>query len=206
MHWWLVITLIITAAVAYGYWGHKNESRHLAKSFALLAAERRGEVKPGNWLVFPQLRFEMDNRQYLVAAMATSGAATSGQAGGGPFTFVDLELPFDTGQKIRVKRRTGVAKRPIDAVAPDGPPTTGHKDFDEAFRIEGSNQVFASGLLELPVRQKLLGSRMPRLEVRVAGQRISVHIEGIAKSKADLEELIDVATLLADHCPAISTN
>ena len=201
MHWWLVITLIIMAAVAYGYWGHKNESRHLAKSFALLAAERRGEVKPGNWLVFPQLRFEMKNRQYLVNAMATSGVE-----GSGPFTFVDLELPFDTGQKIRVKRRTGVAKRPIEAVAHDGPPTTGHKDFDEAFRIEGSNQVFASGLLELPVRQKLLGSRMPGLEVRVAGQRISVHIEGIAKSKADLAELIDVATLLADHCPAISTN
>ncbi len=47
---------------------------------------------------------------------------------------------------------------------------------------------------------------MPRLEARVEGQRISVHIEGIAKSKADLEELIDVATLLADHCPTISTN
>ncbi len=200
MHWWLVISLIITAAVAYGYWGHKNESRHLAKSFALLAAECRGEVKPGNWLVFPQLRFEMENRHYLVAAMATSG-----EEGSGPFTFVDLDLPFDTGQKIRVKRRTGVAKRPIDAVAPDRPPTTGHKEFDEAFRIEGSNQVFASGLLELPVRQKLLGSRMPRLEVRVEGQKISVHIEGIAKSKADLEELIDVATLLADHCPTIST-
>ena len=196
MDWWLVVTLMIAAALAYGYWTHKHERRHLARLFDLLAAEYGGEVKPGNWLVYPQLRFEVKNRHYLVAAMATSG-----DEGSGPFTFVDLDFPFDTGQKVRVSRRTGFAKRPIGAIAPGRPPTTGHREFDEAFRIEGSNQVFVSGLLEVPVRQKLMGSRMPHLEVRVAGQKINVHIGGIAKSKADLEELIDIATLLADHCP-----
>ncbi len=138
----------------------------------------------------------MDNRHYLVAAMATSGAE-----GSRPFTFVDLDLPFDTGQKIRVKRRTGPAKGPIDAAAHGSPPTSGLKEFDQAFRVEASNQVFASALFELPVRQKLLGLRMPHLEIRVEAQKIRVDMDGIAKSEADLEELIEIASLLADHCP-----
>ena len=80
--------------------------------------------------------------------------------------------------------------------------TTGHKEFDEAFRIEGSDQVFATSLLQLPVREKLLSSRARRIEVKVQGKKISVNRDGIAKSTADLQELIDIAGLLADHCPA----
>ena len=54
MNWWVVITLIIAAALAYGYWDHNHQRRHLRKSFTLLAEKYGGEVKPGNLLVFPQ--------------------------------------------------------------------------------------------------------------------------------------------------------
>ena len=198
MDWWIIITLIIAGALAYGYWDHNHQRRHLGKSFALLATKYRGEVKPGSLLVFPQLRFQMNGRRYLVAAMATDGS-DSGESG--PFTFVDVDLPFDSGQKIRVKRSAGGTKRLLDALGPGGHPTTGHKEFDEAFRIEGSDQVFATSLLQLPVREKLLSSRARRIEVKVQGKKISVQTDGIAKSTADLQELIDIAGLLADHCP-----
>ena len=198
MDWWIIITLIIAGALAYGYWDHTRQRRHLGKLFALLAAKYRGEVKPGNLLVFPQLRFQIDGRRYLVAAMATDGS-DAGESG--PFTFVDVDLPFDTGRKIRVKRSTGGAKRLMEAIGSGGRPTTGHREFDEAFRIEGSDQIFASSLLELPVREKLLGSRARRLDVKVQGKKISVQRDGITESTADLEELIDIAGLLADHCP-----
>ncbi len=39
MFWWLVITVFIAAALAYGYWDHQNESRHLGSLFSLLAAK-----------------------------------------------------------------------------------------------------------------------------------------------------------------------
>ena len=198
MDWWIVITLVIAAALAYGYWDHNHQRRHLGKSFALLATKYGGEVKPGNVLVFPQLRFQVESRRFLVAAMATDGS-DSGESG--PFTFVDVDLPFDTDQKIRVKRSTGGGKRLVDAIGSGARPTTGHREFDEAFRIEGTDQIFASGLLELPVREKLLGSRARRIEVKVQGKKISVTRDGIAKSTADLQELIDIAGLLADHCP-----
>ncbi len=197
MDWWIIITLITAAALAYGYWDHNHQRRHLRKSFALLAEKYGGEVKPGNLLVFPQLRFQMNDRRYLVAAMATSGS-DSGESG--PFTFVDVDLPFDTGQKIRVKRGHG-GTRLMDAIGSGGRPTTGHREFDEAFRIEGSNQVFASSLLELRVREKLLGSQARRLEARVEGKKISVFRDGVAKATADLQELIDIASLIAGHCP-----
>ena len=198
MDWWVVITLVIAAALAYGYWDHNHQRRHLRKSFTLLAEKYGGEVKPGNLLVFPQLRFQRDGRRYLVAAMATSGS-DSGESG--PFTFVDVDLPFDTGQKIRVKKSAGDATRLMDAMGLGGRPTTGHREFDEAFRIEGSDQVFASSLLELRVREKLLDSQARRLEVKVQSTKINVTRDGIAKSTADLQELIDIAGLIAGHCP-----
>ena len=198
MDWSILIALTIVAALAYGYWDHTRQRRHLGKSFAVLAARYRGQATPGNLLLLPQLRFERNGCRYLVAALATDGS-DSGESG--PFTFVDLELPFDTGREIHVKRGTGGGKRLMEAIGA-GRPTTGHREFDEAFQIETSDQVFTSALLELRVREKLLSSRARRIEVKVAGKKISVHRDGIAESTADLEELIDIAGLLADHCPA----
>ena len=199
MHWWLVITLIIAGALAYGYRTHQRERRQLAGLFSLLCAKYGGELKAGNWLVYPQLRFERKNGHYLVAAMATDGS-DSGDSG--PFTFVDLELSFDTGRKILLKRSPSNAGSLVDGITPGREPTTGHRVFDEAFQIEGSHQGFASGVLQADVRQKLLAWHRPRLDVRIQGRKISVYMDGIATSKADLEELIDIASLLADHCAA----
>ena len=56
------------------------------------------------------------------------------------------------------------AVRRKDGIAPGGDPTTEHRVFDEAFQIKGSDPVFASSLLAAGVRQKLLASRLPRLE------------------------------------------
>ena len=206
MFWWFAIASIIAAALAYGYWDHTSQSRHLTKLFSLFAEKYGGEVKRANFLALPQLRFELDDRSFFVTAMATSGHVVAGSSGySGPFTLVDLELPFDTSQKVRVERSdanlTSGVNRFIDSISPVRRPATGHMEFDEAFRIEWSDQSFASRLLDLRVRQKLLNSRLPHLDVRVDGQKISVHTDGIAQSKTDLDEAIDIAVLLADHCP-----
>lgn len=205
MNWWLVIAAVIAAALVYGYWDHTKESRRLAGFLAVLAATYRGDLKKASHLVLPQLRFELDGRHFLVTAMATSGSVVARSSGySGPFTLVDLDLAFDCGQKIRVERsaRPGrVAERLIDAVRPGSHPTTGQQDFDEAFRISESDQAFASRLLDRRVRQRLMNAPQPRLDVRVDGRKISVHMDGYPRSRADLEELIDIARLLADRCP-----
>lgn len=199
MNWWLAITIFIAAALAYSYRVHTRERRHLARLFSLLAPDCQGEVKPGNWLVFPQLHFKIENRHYLVTAMATAGTDT---AESGPFTLVDLQLPVDTHRKIRVRRGAKDIKRLMDGIVPDRHPRTTHKEFDDAFQIEGSDQAFAFSLLEASVRQQLLASRIPHLDMRVDGNKISVHMDGIAQSKADIAELVDIASLLADQCSA----
>jgi hypothetical protein len=198
MVWWLVIAAVVAAALAYGYRDHTKQSRHLARLFAVLAAKHRGRVKAASLLALPQLRFETDGRKVLVAAVATSGAESLDR---GPFTLVDLELPFDSGQKVRVERGRGGANALVEAVAPGRHPVTGHETFDQAFRIVGGDQALASRLLGPRVRHKLLDSRLVRLVLRLDGRRISLHMDGIAASTDDLEELIDIAVLLADHCP-----
>jgi hypothetical protein len=197
MIWWLVIAAVVAAALTYGYWDHTKQSRHLAKLFAVLAAKHRGRVKAASLLALPQLRFEIDGRKVLVAAMATSGAEAPDR---GPFTLVDLELPFDSGQTLRVKPGKAGAKALVEAIAPGRYPVTGHEAFDQAFRITGGDQAFVSRLLGPRVRWKLMDSRLPNLKLRLDGRTIGIHMDGIAASMAELEEMIDIAVLLADHC------
>ena len=197
MDWSLIIAGLIAAALAYGYWDHRQQSRRLAGIFAVVAAKHGGEVKRASLLVLPQLRFESDGRRFLVTAMANRGAIPKDSA---PFTFVDVELPFDTGAELRVEQSADPAERLIDAVTPGRHPTTGHEAFDEAFRIKGRDQAFASRLLDARVRHELLGSRLPRLSLRVAGRKVAVDMDGYATAQAEVEELIDIAVLLADRC------
>ena len=76
-------------------------------------------------------------------------------------------------------------------------PIEGLHAFEDAFRIRGSDAPATVRLLEAPVREKLMASRLPRLEARVEGQKVSVHMDGIAVSREELDELIDIASLLA---------
>ena len=203
MDWWLIILALIAAALAYAYWEHTGQSRNLTKIFTLLAEKHQGEVKRASPLVLPQLRFETNGRRFLVTAMATSGQVVAGTSGySGPFTFVDLQLPFDTGRKAQIVRASSAGNQLLDLVLPGAQVSTGDADFDAAFRISGRDKTLASHLLDETVRQKLLNSHLPRLDIRIAGQKIVVHMDGIAQSLEELEEMIEVSVLLADHSSA----
>ena len=197
MDWWLIIGGVVAAALAFAYWEHTRQSRRLAGFFTVLAARHGGEVKRGNLLVLPQLRFERNGRRFLVTAMASAGATAKDSA---PFTLVDVELPFDTGAKLRVERNPDIAERLIDAVTPGAQPATGHETFDEAFRIKGNDQSVVARLLDARVRYELLGSALPRLALRVDGRKIAVDMDGYATSQVEVEELIEIAALLAERC------
>jgi hypothetical protein len=203
MSWGLVIAALIAAALAYGYWDHTQRSRRLARLFADLAAKHGGAVTRASLVALPQLRFDLGARRVVVTAMATSG--TLGR-GSGPFMVVKLELPFDTGQKIRIERSaadlTGGANRLIDAVTPGNRPTTGDEAFDEAFRFEWSDATFASRLLDPHVRRTLLNAPLAHLDVRLEGPAISAHSDGFATSTAEIEALIDITVLWAERCEA----
>ena len=197
MDWWLIIGGVVAAALAFAYWDHTRQSRRLAGIFTVLAARHGGRVKRGSLLVLPQLRFESDGRRFLVTAMASAGATAKDSA---PFTFVDVELPFDTGAKLRVERNPDIAERLIDAVTPGPQPATGHETFDQAFRIKTKDQAFAARLLDARLRYELLGSALPRLACRVDGRKVAVDMDGYATAQAEFEELIKIAALLAERC------
>jgi len=142
--------------------------------------------------VLPQLRFEQDGGRYLVTAMANSGAHDGAS---GPFTLVNVELPSDSGQEIRVERRT--VGRPADPSAPGTLPLEGLHAFEDAFRVRAGDAPATVRFLEAPVRERLMASCLPRLEARLEGQKVSVHMDGIAASHEELEELIDIASAIA---------
>jgi len=209
MLWWMIIIAVIAAALAYGFWDHLRQSRRLAGLFAPLAVEFGGELVKPSLLAFPQLRFEVDCGSAHLGAMANSGAIGPVR---GPFTFVELTLAGDTGQDLVAERGKSVqrlaghlAGHLVGRVVPRGRARarikTGHTEFDEAFWLDGSDHQFASVLFDRGVRQKLLGTRLPGLEIRLRGDRISAHCDGIVETRRDLEALIDIAVDLAQRCP-----
>jgi hypothetical protein len=209
MFWWTVILSGIVAALAYAYWEHGKQSRRLADLFTAIATAHGGEVKAATVLALPQLRFGRDGRRYFVGAMASGGPLVSGTASRpgfrGPFTFADLELPFDTGQELRVQRMDNLdrsANRLLRSIAAGHRQSSGDDVFDHAFGIQSNEQAFVRRVLDPALRRKLLDSSQQRLEVAVTGAKISVHIDDYVKSAAELDEMIEIAALLADNCAA----
>ncbi len=209
MIWWLVIPAVFAAALAYAYWDHCKQSRRLADLFGPIAVATGGDVKAANILALPQLRFERGGNFYLVGAMASAGSRVSGSASrpghSGPFTFANVEMPHDTGQELNILRTDrldrGVGKLISSAIS-NPLPMSGDNDFDTTFRIKSSDQAFVHRVLDPALRQKLLNSPQQRLEIALSGANISVHIDDYAKSGADLDEIIVIATLLANNCSA----
>ena len=195
MYWWLIISSIIVLALVYAYRDQQSKNRLLTEVYTLLAEKYQGEVKPGSLLVFPQLRFQMDGRGFLVTSMATDGAESSS------FTLASVDLPFGTKRKWAIKRRKASLPHMIDPTKPAGGSATGHAEFDEAFLFEASDPTIAAALLQEPVRRNLLESRLPLIDARLTGGKITVHSEGILESAAGIEEMIAMAALLARHCP-----
>jgi hypothetical protein len=65
------------------------------------------------------------------------------------------------------------------------------------FRVRAGDPLATVRFLEALVREKLMASRLRRLEARVEGQKVSVYMDGIGASCDELEELIDIASLFA---------
>ena len=205
MFWAFAITGFIAAALAYAYWVHRSDSRRLTALLTPLARRHDGELRPASLLYLPQLRFERDGRHFLVMAMPSSGFGPAGGSDHGPFTFADLDLPYDIGYQLRIQRGdpklTSNNVRILDPFTKVSRPETGDAAFDEAFRITGSGQVFAARLLDPELRERLKASSLPRLELRLDGRQVSVHMDGIASTETEIAELIEIAEMLADRCP-----
>lgn len=197
----LTLGVIIAAALVHGYCEHTRESRQLDGVFKGFARVHGGRVTRRKFFALPKFRFEWSGRNAWIGAMANAGATAPDQ---GPFTYLDLELPRDTGRHLRIERTDssvlGYANRIADMVVAAHSPATGDERFDRAFRITGQDHAFATRLLDADIREKLLASPVPQLDLQVAGPTVSIHREGIASSQTELEEMVAVAALVAERC------
>jgi len=133
--------------------------------------------------------------------MANSGAIGKVR---GPFSFVEVTLATDSGQEILIARSSPLgraAKSLAVAVAPGSRWCSGDPAFDEAFSIKGGDASFLAHILGREPRERLLDSRLPGLELRVQGSRISAYCEGIAETPAQVEEMTALCRLAASNSP-----
>ncbi len=201
MEWWMMISAAVGAAVYFGYRGHTSESRRQRLLLATLAAHHGGNIQNEGWFALPQLRFRDTHGAWLVTAMDNAGATAPGQ---GPFSIVELELSFETGQNLAVKRGDGsvegYVKGLVDEAIGRETLTPDETNFTKAFRIVADDMAFARRVLDQPVRDMLLKSELRQLDLRVEGDKIAVFSDGYPESADTLEEMIAMATLIAVRC------
>lgn len=213
--WWLLLPIIaVLVFFTHGDWGfwfsvgffslvlplafylYQQDSRKLAAVMRPLAARYGGRFTAASPMSYPSLKLEVEGRHYAVHAMPSAGA----NARPGPFTSVRLTLPSDSGYQAGVRRSAKRVRGVVAAVMPEWQATTGDDAFDRAYRLEGRDQTGLAGLLDDPLRARLLASLLPELTMELRGAEIVVFIGELVKSSQDLEEMISLAGELADRC------
>lgn len=184
--------LVISAA----FYLFSQDSRGLSAIMKPIAARYGGTLSPATLMNFPQLHFEAEGRLHAIHAMPNAGASSLP----GPFTFVRLTLPFDSGHQAGVRQVPARVRGAVAAIAPQLQATTADPAFDKAFRLEGRDQAIMAELLNDELRARLVASQLPALHLRIAGAEINVFIDGLAKATAEIEEMIALAGTLADRC------
>jgi len=213
--WWLLLPPIIAVLVFFTYegWGfwlsagffslvlplafyfYQQDNRNLTAVMKPLAVRYGGTLRAGSPMSYPQLAFETNGRRCAVHAMPSGGA----NAKPGPFTSVRLTLSSDSGLQAGIRRTPKRVRGVVAALAPDWQATTGDEAFDQAFRLEGRDQESLAELLDAPFRARLLETQLPELNLEFRGGEIVVFVSELAKTTADLEEMIELAGELADR-------
>ncbi len=228
MHWkwWLFATLIIAVLVYiayenfgenFGFWPslgffslviavglylYRQDSRDLAAIMKPLAAQYGGTFRAATMMNFPQLLFEAKGRRFSVQAMPNAGA----HAPSGPFTIVQLILRFDSARQGEISGTPALLRVATAALARERRVLRADAAFDKAFRVTGRDRRALADLLNDDLRSRLMFSRLAGLRLRLAGNEITLFIDGLAKTGTEIEEMIALAGALADRCSIGSSN
>lgn len=189
-------TGFFSLVVPVAFYFYQQDSRKLAAVMRPLAARYGGTLTGASPMSYPSLQVEVEGRQCTVHAMPNAGTS----ANPGPFTSVHLTLPSDSGYRAGVWRAKKLVRGLVAALAPEWQAVTGDDAFDRAFRLGGEHQEALAGLLDAPLRARLLASQLPELDLQFRGAEIVVFAGGLVKTSADLEEMISLAGELADRC------
>lgn len=192
--WPSVVFFSLVMAAAFYFYG--QDIRSLTAVMKPLAAIYNGRFSPATLMRFPHFAFEAEDRRYSVHAMASAGQ----NAHSGPFTSVQIILPFKTARKAEIKRIALPVHRAVAALAPELQATTGDVAFDKAFRLAGRDQAIMVDLLNDILRTQLIASSLLGLHLRLVDGMITVFMDGLAKTSEEIEEMISLGNALADRC------
>ena len=128
-------------------------------------------------------------------------AASSGEEGSTPYTYVLFEEVKSSGLKFRILPKS--TQTVIDkALGLKKPTITGNQELDERLSISTNNEDALSKLLSEPVRQAILGwvnKKKNRIQdIRLDEDKLIFCVDGFLSDAADFRQLIDGACLVYD--------
>lgn len=85
-------------------------------------------------------------------------------------------------------------------MAPRLQATTGDPDFDKAFRLGGRDPTALARLLDPDLRARMMAAQIPSLILRLRTNEITVFMDGLARTREDIEAMIALADALANRC------
>lgn len=187
----LVVTVLVVAAVVVAFsWWTKQERDALYRLLRGQAEKRAGEAEPGTLLYYPKLSFTHMGVVFTASALLGGRRPDRRPA----TTYVKFSVSLRPGNDFRVRRKTKSLQTVLDGKLGGSPVRTGDPAFDESFRVKSANAQTALQFLTDDVQRCLLAFD-ETVDVRFAGSQCIVTVDGIVKSEAALDRMLDLAVL-----------
>ena len=181
--------LIVAVVVAFARW-KKREQEELFRLLQRQAEKRGGRTKPGTILYYPKLTLSREGVELTASALLAGGRPDRRSA----MTYVTFPLVVPPDHGFRITKKTKSVQSFVEGRLGGSRIRTGNPAFDQAFRVQGENEVTALHFLTETVQRSLLAFD-ETVDVHFDNDQFTVKVDEIVKREATLDRMLDLALL-----------
>jgi hypothetical protein len=75
----------------------------------------------------------------------------------------------------------------------------GNEEFDQVFMIKGSDEIYVTNLVNLPIQQKLLDMQHLKPHIHISGTTLEIYVDKALTIEEEYDHLIDLSTAFVDR-------
>ena len=181
--------VFITVVLAVYYFAYQKSAGEHERNLELQAQKRNGTVQKGGPFSYPRLSLLRETGEVLVFPVP-------GGKNSPPYTHVTAEINSTREYRIKVCREHRIFG--VGAVFGQDI-RVNHPDFDEAFLVQGSDEMIVLEYLTPDAQARILGLKDLDPELEINKNKFRFSIKRIAADEAMYDQLIDAGLALFDR-------
>lgn len=178
--------IVFVVVLIFVYFKHKKQSAKQKEILEQQALKRNGTVKKGGFFSYPRLNIPQEMNEVSVYSVP-------GGKNRPPYTYVTCDLNSTRNYKIKICRECrifGIGTVFGQDVKINNPA------FDEAFVMQGSDEMIVQEFLTPEIQEKLLQMKEYNSTLTIKKSKFRFYIPQIPKDEQQYDQLIDIGLAL----------